>query len=86
MNGTIMQQILSLLQVNILLMQIKSVISELLKGSYIFAGGLIHGKTSKSFTSNSVRIESSSVAEVSHLTYFYRSAKYNIGNKNDTIF
>ena len=86
MNGTLMQQNLSLLQVNMLTNANYCVISELLKGPYIFAGGLIEEKLQKSFTSNSVRTESGSIAKVSHLTYFYKSAKYNIGNKNDTIF
>ena len=33
-----------------------------------------------------MRTESSSIAEVSHLAYIYRSAKYDTSNKNDTIF
>ena len=33
-----------------------------------------------------MRTESGSIAEWSHLAYIYRSAKYDISNKNDTIF
>jgi len=33
-----------------------------------------------------MRTESGSIAEVSHLAYIYRFAKYDISNKNDTIF
>ena len=32
-----------------------------------------------------VKTESGSIAEVSHLAYFYRSAKYDIINKKDNF-
>ena len=48
-------------------------------------GGSQRGKTSKPFIGHT-RTESCSIAEVSHLAYIYRSAKYDISNKNDTIF
>ena len=48
--------------------------------------GSNRGKTSKPFMVNKMRTESGSIAQVSHLTYFYRSEKYNASNKNDTIF
>ena len=35
---------------------------------------------------HTVRTESGSIAEVSHPAYSYRSAKYDMSNKNDTIF
>ena len=49
-------------------------------------GGAQRGKTSKLFMGHTVRTESGSIAEVSHLAYFYRSAKYDMSDKNDTIF
>ena len=34
---------------------------------------------------HTVRAESGSIAEVSHLSYVFRSAKYDISNKNDNF-
>ena len=63
-----------------------SVISEVLKEDHLFSRGISARQTSKPFTGHTVKTESGSIAEVSHLGYFYRSAKYDMSNKNDSIF